>query len=121
MHDIFDHTILCKICHRETEKNVLLKDHFQFRILECPSCKHQIFHPSDLRDYEDFKKLRQRDFNVKLRMVGNSFCVSIPREIIAFANLEREMDRLVRLCLEEPNKLTLFFERKVFKESDDGN
>ena len=115
MNDIFDHKIFCKQCNVETQRKDALKDGFKFRVLECPQCSHLIYHPSDLDAYQSFQTLKKRDFTVKLRTVGNSFCVSIPKEIIDFAALEHEMDRLVRLCLEEPNKITLFFERKVYK------
>jgi len=151
MQDIFDHHIICKNCKKETTKTKTLKDGFELRAWECQKCHSLIYHPSDLRDYEEYKKLRRQDFNVKLRMVGNSFCVSIPKEIIDFQNemlnelnqkidnemseeiddeisgetddqqenkpeaerevLERRLTKLVRLNLEEPGKIGLFFFR----------
>ena len=110
MQDIFDHTIICNVCASKTIKTSILKEGFKLRILECPGCGNVIYHPSDLRDYEDYRKLKARDFNVKLRFVGNSFCVSIPKELIDFQRgFERELQQLVRLNLEGPGKISIFF------------
>ncbi len=118
MQDIFDHVVLCNNCSSRTKKNLAVKDGFQFRVLECPKCSEVIYHPGDLKEYEDFKKLRARDFNVKLRMVGNSFCVSIPRELVDFhREFERDFNDLVRLSLDGPGKISMFFVGgKVYKK-----
>ena len=117
MQDIFDNVVLCGKCNSKTRKNYTIKDGFQLRVLECIKCGNIIYHPEDLRDYSDFKELKSRDFNVKLRLVGNSFCVSIPKELIDFhKEIEREFNDLVRLNLEGPGKIGLFFvSRKVYK------
>jgi len=116
--DIFDQVVLCSKCNSKTIKNSVLKDGFQLRVLECPKCSNVIYHPGDLKDYEGYKSLRTRDFNVKLRMVGNSFCVSIPKEIIDFhREFEREFNDLVRLSLEGPDKIGMFFRsEKIYKK-----
>jgi hypothetical protein len=48
-------------------------------------------------------------------MVGNSFSVTIPREIIAFEEkflqMEKEMDQMMRLCLDRPGRLSLEFRK----------
>ena len=48
-------------------------------------------------------------------MVGNSFSVTIPKEIIDFEenfkDMEQEMDKIMRLTLDEPGKLSLYFRR----------
>ena len=45
-----------------------------------------------------------------MRLVGNSYTVSIPSEILSFMrNQERTMDAMVRLCFEEMGKLSLNF------------
>lgn len=118
MQDIFDHVVLCNKCNSKTRKNYAVQDGFEFRILECPKCSEVIYHPGDLKEYEDFKKLKARDFNVKLRMVGNSFCVSIPKELIDFhKEFERDYNDLVRLSLEGPGKISMFFVGgKVYKK-----
>ncbi|MBI2148788.1 hypothetical protein HYU23_03845 [Candidatus Woesearchaeota archaeon] len=118
MQDIFDHVVLCNKCNSKTRKNYAVKDGFELRILECPKCAEVIYHPGDLKEYEDFKRLKARNFNVKLRMVGNSFCVSIPKEFIDFhREFEREFNDLVRMSLDGPGKISMFFvERKVYKK-----
>ncbi|MBT6044823.1 hypothetical protein HOG54_02120, partial [Candidatus Woesearchaeota archaeon] len=51
---------------------------------------------------------------VKLRMVGNSYTVSIPKEIINLQeNIFEEMNTLIKMSLESPEKLSLFFSRKL--------
>ena len=56
-------------------------------------------------------KLRSKPFRVKLRYVGNSYIVSIPREIIEFEDIERRLNKIIEMSLEEPGKLTLLFSR----------
>ncbi|MBS3152690.1 hypothetical protein J4230_04745 [Candidatus Woesearchaeota archaeon] len=113
MQDIFDQKVLCSECNVLTRKNCAVKDGFELRVLECPQCSKIIYHPGDLKEYDDFKRLKQRDFNVKLRMVGNSFCVSIPKELVDFhREFEREFNDLIRLSLEGRGKIGLFFIRR---------
>ena len=101
------------------------QDGFLIRSLHCPQCGHRLDHPGDLRDYADYLKIRGHDFNVKLRMVGNSFCVSIPKEIVSFLReFHHDVDDfqdLVRLHLEKPGKVSLFFvQRNVYNPQDIG-
>ena len=113
MKDIFDHKVMCNYCDIKTSKNFAIRDGFRLRVLECPKCRDIIYHPADMKEYKDYKKLKKQNFNVKLRMVGNSFCVSIPKELIDFHNeMEREFNNLVRLNLECPGKIGLFFMRR---------
>ena|SRR3989344_8306581 len=118
MADIFDTTMMCDACHQETLKKTIERDGFPLRIAECPSCHKVWHHPLDMQDYESFSRLRQKQFKVKLRLVGNSYTVSIPREIVEFEEEMRremaQMDRMINLCLEQPDKLSLFFERRKF-------
>ncbi len=118
MQDIFDQVVLCGKCNSRTRKNIAVKDGFQLRVLECPKCSNIIYHPGDIKEFEDFKRLKDRQFNVKLRMVGNSFCVSIPKELVDFhREFEREFNDLVRLNLESPDKISMFFmSGKVYKK-----
>lgn len=117
MADIFDEIVSCSKCGKKMGKIIIDKNGFKMRALECKKCGKYIYHPADVEEYKKFQELKQRPFNVKLRMVGNSYAVSIPREII---ELEREMhkemakqmermNKIVRLILEEPGKLSLFF------------
>ncbi len=122
MKDIFDQTIFCNKCNVKTRKNYVIKDGFQMRVLKCPECNDLTFHPGDLKDYDDYLKLRERSFNVKLRMVGNSFCVSIPKELIDFhKDFEREFDELVRLNLEGPGKISIFFASEKYYNNKGDN
>ena len=117
MTDIFDTTIVCDQCNQETIKKTIEKDGFPIRSCECPSCHKQWHHPLDIQDYENFKRLKQKQFEVKLRLVGNSYTVSIPREIIEFEEEWRKemekMDHMMRLALEGPDKLSIFFTRRM--------
>ena len=110
MTDIFDNTILCKKCKKEMTKTKLEKDGFFLRAVECPKCKGKILHPTDEAEYNKFKKLRDKTFRVKMRIVGNSYAVSIPREIVNFIKeQERIMNDMVRLCFNDSKKLSLMF------------
>jgi ribosomal protein L37AE/L43A len=124
MRDIFENAIVCEDCDRKTERGAIQKAGFQLRFWKCASCGKIWYHPADLKDYEDFNKLRRREFAVKLRMVGNSWAISIPREIINFQDaaeraveshfasmrqMSERMNKMVRLCLEGPGKIGLFF------------
>jgi hypothetical protein len=111
MSDIFDNTILCKDCNRKMQKAVVARNGFHIRALRCNSCKNQILHPEDLKEYEDFQNLKKKSFKVKLRFIGNSYAVSIPREIIDFMNeQEKQMNNMVDLCLEEMGRVSLHFD-----------
>ena len=45
-----------------------------------------------------------------MRLVGNSYAVSIPKEIVSFMSTqEKIMDDMVRLCFEDLNRLSLNF------------
>lgn len=113
MEDIFNAKLICDGCDIEAIPKYAEREGFKIRVKECSKCGKIWYHPGDMHNFNEFKQLKNRDFEVKLRMVGNSFCVSIPREIIAFKELERELDQFVKMCLEEPNKLVLFFNRRI--------
>ena len=122
MKDMFDADIVCNQCNIKTNKGCQVRDGFKIRFSECPKCKEKFYHPADIREYQEFKTLKRRHFNVKLRMVGNSFSVTIPREIIdfeeKFAQMEKEMNQMLRLSLDEPGKLSLRF-RKIIGDQND--
>lgn len=114
MADIFDHPILCTDCKVETILGTTEKQGFKIRAKKCPKCDKTIPHPLDLQELENFNKIRNKQFQVKLRIVGNSYTVSIPREIIEFQEeMHREINKLINMSLEEPEKLSLFFTRKI--------
>lgn len=113
MKDLFETIIICKKCNKKTEKVVVNKDGFKLRGWKCPNCNEILIHPADLKEYEDFQKIKQKEFQVKLRMVGNSYTVSIPREIVEFGEIKR--DKVVKVSLDQPEKVTLFFSRVTKK------
>lgn len=110
MADIFDNTILCNSCNAEMEKAQLSKNGYILRAVVCPECDTRIIHPLDEENYHKFINLRNKEFNVKMRLVGNSYAVSIPKEIVSFMNeQEKAMDDMVRLCFEDMGRLSLNF------------
>ncbi len=127
MKDIFDSKVLCEKCNTLTSKKTMIKNGFKIRILECPKCGNIIYHPVDVERFNEFNKIKKKQFNMKLRRVGNSYTVSIPREIINFfedseeerdpfteihKRMKEDMDRMSRivtLALEQSNKLSLNF------------
>jgi hypothetical protein len=110
MTDIFDTKIICKECSAEMVKGEAFKNGFRLRIVECKKCHDRIMHPHDLGEYNNFVQLKNKTFKVKLRLVGNSYAVSIPREIINFMQeQEKIMDDMVRLCFNDAKRLSLMF------------
>ena len=110
MNDIFEHTIFCKECNSEMEEIKIAKNGFLLRAIICKDCKEKIIHPLDEHNYDKFINLKNKKFSVKMRLVGNSYAVSIPKEIVSFMNSQRTiMDNMVRLCFEEMGKLSLSF------------
>ena len=110
MADIFDNIILCKHCNRKMEKTIVNRQGFELRAVVCKHCNENIIHPADINGLENFKNLKGKTYNVKLRVVGNSHAVSIPKEIVEFMHQqERMMDDMVRLCFEDMHHLSLNF------------
>ena len=109
-HDIFENTILCKNCDRKMERADVLRNGYSLRAMVCKGCNERIIHPSDEENYNKFINLKNKEFSVKMRLVGNSYAVSIPKEIVSFMNAKRKiMDDMVRLCFEEMGKVSLSF------------
>lgn len=110
MNDIFDNSILCKACGKPMKKVFLNKNGFNLRAIRCDKCGETIVHPSDKSEYEEFMRLKNKEFSVKMRMVGNSYAVSIPREIVDFMHeQEKIMNDMVSLCFNDAKKLSLMF------------
>lgn len=116
MADVFENTMICSSCNKKTVKGETVKDGFVIRTWRCPSCSQTWLHPGDMKEYQKFKEIRDKNFSVKLRMVGNSYTISIPKEIISFHEVRR--DELVRLALEDRDRVVLYFSRmaKFIKE-----
>ena len=110
MTDIFDNTILCKHCNTKMQRAKVAKNGFLLRAVVCGRCGDRVIHPADEVEYNRFRTLRNKEFHVKMRMVGNSYAVSIPKEIVSFIRAqEKIMDDMVRLCFEDFGKVSLNF------------
>jgi hypothetical protein len=118
MGDIFDNKILCNNCNVEMNKVSIAKNGFLLRAVVCPQCKDKIIHPHDAEEYNKFMDLKNKEFNVKMRMVGNSYAVSIPKEIVSFMNAQKNMmNEMVRLCFEDMGRVSLNFENDMHPEN----
>jgi len=94
------------------QKTEFLKNGFLFRAVQCKKCHNKIIHPEDKQEYEKYLNLRNKRFSVKLRLVGNSYTVSIPREIVNFINEQNKIiDEMVGLTLDKMGRLSLMFNK----------
>ena len=110
MTDIFDNKIFCKTCDTKMIQIEIPKNGFLLRAVECPKCNSKIIHPKDEQEYNNFVNLKKKQFSVKMRFVGNSYAISIPKEIVDFMKeQEKIMDSMVKLCFEEFGILRLNF------------
>ena len=110
MADIFENKILCKNCGKVMKPIEIEKNGFLLRAVMCERCGAKIIHPKDEQEYNNFTQLRNKTFRVKMRVVGNSYAVSIPKEIVNFIKeQERIMDNMVRLCFNDAKRLSLMF------------
>lgn len=115
--DIFDNTILCRKCNSKMQRANIVKNGFVFRAVVCPKCDEKIIHPYDESEYDKFINLKNKEFRVKMRLVGNSYAVSIPKEIVSFMHeQEKMMNDMVRLCFEDFGRLTLNFDELKSKK-----
>src|SRR5690606_15460392 len=115
--DIFDNTILCNGCKSSMQKAKVLRNGFALRAVVCQNCGEKIIHPIDEQEYNKFIRLKNKEFKVKMRLVGNSYAVSIPKEIVSFiGEQEKIMDQMVRLCFEEMGRLSLKFSKEIKNE-----
>jgi len=92
------------------QKAQLIKNGFALRAVVCPNCGSKIIHPNDEAEFVKFNDLKSKEFHVKMRLVGNSYAVSIPKEIVSFIkDQEKIMDDMVKLCFENFGRLSLNF------------
>ena len=92
------------------QKAQAVKNGFVFRVMVCGKCNEKIIHPVDEQEYNRFINLKNKEFKVKMRLVGNSYAVSIPKEIVSFMREQEKMlDDMVKLCFEETGRLSLNF------------
>lgn len=123
MADLFDNTILCNKCEKKMERVLVSKNGFNLRAVRCPKCGGIIVHPADEKEFNEFMKLKNKEFEVKMRMVGNSYAVSIPKEIVQFMReQEKMMNDMVRLSFDNAHRVSLMFgQEEVVKEVRDAN
>jgi len=108
--DVFENTILCKKCDSKMKPSKMVKNGFVLRAVVCPKCSSKIIHPVDEQEYLKYINLKNKEFKVKMRLVGNSYAVSIPKEIVSFMNEQSKiMDEMVKLCFEDVGRLSLKF------------
>ncbi|MBU2616596.1 MAG: hypothetical protein KKB79_01285 [Nanoarchaeota archaeon] len=92
------------------QKAQIQRNGFILRALVCPPCNEKIVHPNDEQEYQKFADLKNKEFQVKMRLVGNSYAVSIPKEIVLFIReQEKIMGNMVKLCFEDFGRLSLNF------------
>jgi len=119
MADIFDNQILCRKCSKAMKPVLVSRNGFNLRAVKCDKCGELIVHPADKQEYENFMRLKEKEFNVKMRMVGNSYAVSIPREIVDFMQeQEKIMNNMVRMCFDGAGSLSLRFNTPENEESN---
>lgn len=117
--DIFDNQILCKKCSKVMKPGLVSKNGFNLRVIKCEKCNELIVHPTDKQEYENFIRLKDKEFDVKMRMVGNSYSVSIPREIVNFMKEQENMiNNMVKLSFQEAGRLSLMFNTPEMKEEN---
>ncbi|MAH07899.1 hypothetical protein CMI38_06650 [Candidatus Pacearchaeota archaeon] len=110
MADIFDNKILCGKCSLKMTPQIISKDGINLRAVYCQKCNIKIIHPKDEQEYNNFMNLKKKQYHVKMRFVGNSYAVSIPKEIVNFIkDHERIMDNMVKLAFEDFGKISLDF------------
>ncbi|MBS3115701.1 hypothetical protein J4482_03660 [Candidatus Woesearchaeota archaeon] len=120
MMDILENTdVLCKKCKVPMERGMAVKDSFKLRAFQCPNCKARFFHPNDLEKYENFQKIKEKQFNMKLRMVGNSYTISIPKEIVRFTHVKE--DSVVALSMEDPNNVRIILRKQIIHKEEYSN
>jgi hypothetical protein len=117
--DIFDNQILCRKCSKVMKPALISKNGFNLRCVRCEKCGEIIVHPVDKAEYENFIRLKQKEFEVKMRMVGNSYAVSIPREIVDFMKEgENMINNMVKLSFDNANRLSLMFNTPTMQEQN---
>lgn len=120
MKDIFDAKIICKTCNVEMLPCNFERGGFRFRAVKCSKCNDKIVHPADLERFKHYNDIKGKTYRVKLRVVGNSHAVSIPKEIVNFINemngVKNRMDDVVILAFEDFGKLSLSFDDEEKKK-----
>ncbi len=116
--DIFENQILCRKCSKKMKSCLISKNGFNLRCVKCDKCGELIVHPADKAEYDNFMRLKQKEFEVKMRMVGNSYAISIPREIVDFMKEQEKMiNNMVKLSFQDAGRLNLMFNTPEMNEN----
>ncbi len=112
MKDIFDAKIMCEKCDVRMLPITVEKSGFHLRAVQCEKCGERIMHPEDISNYNHYNHIKSKVYIVKLRMVGNSHAVSIPKEIVDFIHQRNhaKMNEVVKLSFEDFGRLSLIFQ-----------
>ncbi len=122
MQDIFDYDIMCDKCGKKMQNSLMSRNGFNLRVKKCSSCGNVVVHPNDKSEYENFMRLKKKEYEVKMRMVGNSYAVSIPREIVDFMKEQENMiNNMVKLSFQDFGKLNLMFNTENIENNPNGN
>ena len=121
MPDLFDNIIICKECGSRMHKEEVARSGITLRAAVCSKCERREYHPLDAEKYRAFMQLRSKPFKVKLRLVGNSYTVSIPKEIIDFFDEADKMVEEVHLQMAEFDKLMLIFGNRLASATSASN
>lgn len=101
---------------------LISKNGFNLRCVRCEKCNESLIHPADRSEYENFMRLKQKEFEVKMRMVGNSYAISIPREIVDFMHeSEKMINDMVKLSFDNANRLSLMFNTPESENNEGSN
>ena len=120
MMDILENIdVLCKKCKVPMERGLARKEGFQLRVFHCPNCEARFFHPLDLEKYEQYQNIKEKQFNMKLRMVGNSYTISIPKEIVRFTHVKEYS--VVAVSMEDPNNVRIILRKQVIHKEEYSN
>ena len=118
MEDILDNIdVVCKTCKTPMQRGHTVKNGFKLRSFVCLKCKSHYLHPVDFDRYTQYNQLKEKQFNMKVRMIGNSFCISVPREIIRFNHVEE--NSIVSISMEDPEKVRLIFHKETITNGGD--
>ena len=56
---------------------------------------------------------------MKLRMVGNSYTISIPKEIVRFTHVKE--DSVVAVSMEDPNNVRIILRKQIIHKEEYSN
>ncbi|PIN82002.1 hypothetical protein COV11_00200 [Candidatus Woesearchaeota archaeon CG10_big_fil_rev_8_21_14_0_10_30_7] len=86
MRDIWEEHLHCSTCNKKAEQIILSKDNFKLRSWKCKQCRKTWNHPLDQVKLSEWQNIKDQEFIVKIREVGNSAVISLPKEILNFKN-----------------------------------